>query len=66
MRSENEAGAFLDSEAKSRKGLADARVVSDDSLLEGNVEVHADEDAFTFEVEVVDRELGHGVVTRDS
>ena len=39
--------------------LTDARVIGDDGILEGNVEVHADENAFAFEVEVVDSELGH-------
>src|SRR2546430_1003603 len=59
MRSENEARTLLDSEAQRGEGFADARVIGDDRVLEGNVEVDADEDAFAFEVEVVDGELRH-------
>ena len=65
MRSENEAATFLDGQAKSRESFADARVIGDDAILERNVEVHADENAFAAKVESVDGELGHGVVTRE-
>src|SRR6266581_4253426 len=59
MRSENQAGAFFDGQAERGKRLADARVVGDDGVLERDVEVDANENAFAFEVEVVDGELGH-------
>jgi hypothetical protein len=49
----------LNGQAKRGKGFADARVVGDDGVLERDVEVHADKNAFAFEVEVVDGELGH-------
>src|ERR1700685_3974244 len=54
MRGEDEASTFLDGQAKGGKSFADARVVGDDAVLEGNVEVHADEDALAVEIEIVE------------
>ena len=59
MRSEDEAAAFLNGEAERGNRFADACVVGDDAVFQRNVEVHADENAFAAEVEVVDGELGH-------
>src|ERR1700745_1961054 len=59
VRGENEARTLLDGEAQRREGFADARVIGDDRVLERNVEVDADEDAFAFQIEVVDGELSH-------
>jgi hypothetical protein len=59
VRGENEARTLLDREPQRREGFADARVIGDDRVLEGNVEVDADEDAFAFQIEVVDGELSH-------
>src|SRR6266567_1725433 len=59
MRSEDKARAFLNGEPKRRKGFANAGVVGDDGILEGDVEVHADEDTLALEIEIVDGELVH-------
>src|SRR5260370_16616616 len=61
MGREDEAGGFLNGEANCRQGFAGASVVGDDAVFERNVEVHADEDAFAAEVEIVDGELVHDV-----
>src|SRR5438876_785302 len=61
VRSKDEAGAFLNSKANGGQRFADASLVGDDAVFERNVEVHADEDAFAAEVEVVDGELVHGL-----
>jgi len=53
MRSKHEPAALFDGEPQGRKSFADACVVGDDAVLQGNVEVHADEDAFAAGVEVV-------------
>src|SRR6266403_1056501 len=66
MRSKHEPGALFNGEPQCRQSFADASVVGDDAVFQGNVEVHADENAFAAEVEVVDGELGHELVTRDS
>src|SRR6266481_373239 len=66
MRSKHEAGALFNGEPQCRQSFADACVVGDDAVFQGNVEIHADENAFAAEVEVVDGELGHELVTRDS
>src|SRR6266403_938665 len=65
MRSKHEPAALFDGEPQGRKSFADACVVGDDAVLQGNVEVHADENAFAAEVEVVDGELSHDSVTRE-
>src|SRR6266853_726096 len=65
MRSEHKAGTFLNGEANCGQRFADARVVGDDAGFERNVEVHTDEDALAAKIEIVDGELGHGVVARD-
>jgi len=59
MRGEDEASTFLDGQAKGGKSFADARVIGDDAVLEGNVEVHADEDALSAKIEIVDGQLVH-------
>src|SRR6267142_4314059 len=59
MRSKHEPGALFNGESQCRKSFADASVVGDDAVFQGNVEIHADENAFAAEVEVVDGELGH-------
>src|SRR6266704_575313 len=66
MRSEYKASAFLNGEANCRKGFADASVVRDHAIFERNVEVHADEGALPTKIEIVDGELVHDSVTRDS
>jgi hypothetical protein len=66
MRSEDQAAAFLNSEAERGECFANARVVGDDPVFERDVEVHTDENALAAEFEVVDGELIHGFVTRDS
>src|SRR5260370_31916737 len=65
MRSENEAGAFLDGKADRWERFADAGVVGDHAVFERNVEVHADEDALAAKVEIADGELVHDSVTRN-
>src|SRR5713226_1136328 len=54
MRCENDAGTFLDGKADRWERFADACVVGDHAVFEGNVEVHADEDALAAKFEVVD------------
>jgi hypothetical protein len=66
MRSEYQAAAFFNSELKRGKCFANACVIGDDTVLERDVEVHADENAFAAEIEVVDGEFIHEFVTRDS
>jgi hypothetical protein len=61
VRRKHEACAFLSGEANCRQRFADASAVGDDTVFERNVEVHADEDAFAAEVEIVDGELVHDV-----
>src|SRR6266702_183403 len=51
--------AFLNGEPERRNGFANAGVVGDDGILEGDVEVHADEDTLALEIEIVDGELVH-------
>ena len=65
MRSKDEPGALFNGEPECRQSFADACVVGDDAVLQGDVEVHADENAFATEVEVVDGELGHDSMTRE-
>src|SRR5882724_2338813 len=59
MRSKHEPSALFDGQPQRRQSFADACVVGDDAVFQGNVEVHADENAFAAEVEVVDGEPGH-------
>jgi hypothetical protein len=66
MRSEHEAAALLNGEAERGDRFANAGVVGDHSVFERNVEVHADKDAPSAKIEIVDGELVHGVVFRDS
>jgi len=66
MRSEHEAAALLEW----RGGVVGSRfantgVVGDHAVFERNVEVHADEDALSAKIEIVDGELVHDFVTRD-
>src|SRR6266436_3820195 len=65
MRSDHQTAAFLNDEAECGDGFANARVVGDDAVFERDVEVHADENTLSANVEVVDGELVHGSVTRD-
>src|SRR5712664_2687747 len=66
MRSKHEPAALFNGEPQRRQSFADACVVGDDAVFQRHVEVHADENALAAEVEVVDGELGHELVTRDS
>ncbi len=50
MRAENDLGFVAESVLDGGEGLADAGVVGDDAVLEGDVEVDADEDALVGEV----------------
>src|SRR5207245_10994144 len=59
MRSEDKAPASLNGEPERRNGFANAGVVSDNGILEGDVEVHADEDTLALEIEIVDGGLVH-------
>src|ERR1700747_599268 len=60
MRSQNKSRTLLNRKADCRKGFADAGVVGDDAVFQRDVEVHANENALSAEVEVVDGELVHG------
>jgi hypothetical protein len=66
MRSENQPGAFLYREAQRGNSFSDARIVGDDTVLQRDVEVDADENAFALEFEIVDGEFIPGFVTRNS
>src|SRR6266404_24864 len=59
VRSQNESPALLNRKAQCRKRFADARVVGDHAVFERNVKVHANENALSAKVEVVDGELVH-------
>ena len=61
MRSEDQAGAFLNGHAQCGERFANARVVGDDAVLERDVEVHADKNALAAEIEIIDGELVHGL-----
>ncbi len=56
---EDDLGLVADRVLDGGDGLADARVVGDEAVLEGDVEVDTDEDALVGEIEVADGELGH-------
>src|SRR5579885_2234163 len=64
MRGQDQPAAFFGGEAQGGQRLADARIVGDDAVLQGHVEVHAKEDALAFEIEVLDSELIHIVKLR--
>ena len=55
VRAENDLGLVAERVLNGGQCLANARVVGDDAVFEGNVEVDADEDALVGEVEVADR-----------
>ena len=59
MRSEDQAPALLNGEAERGQCLANAGIVGDDAVFQGNVEVHANENAFAPEIQVVDGEFIH-------
>src|SRR5713226_2906397 len=59
MRSDHQTAAFLNDEAECGDGFANARVVGDDAIFERDVEVHADENTLSANVEVVDGEIFH-------
>src|SRR6266481_3466361 len=59
VRSKHEPSAFLNRKTQCRKRFADASVVGDEAIFERDVEVHADEEALSAEVEFVDGELVH-------
>ena len=50
VRGEDDLGLVAEGVLDGGDGLADARVVGDDAVFEGNVEVDTDEDAFVFEI----------------
>ena len=51
VRAEDDLGLVAESVLDGGEGLADAGVVGDDAVLEGDVEVDADEDALVGEIE---------------
>ena len=54
MRSQDEPRALFDGKAQGGQRFSDARIVGDDAAFQGNIEVHANEDALSFEIEVFD------------
>ena len=58
MGGKDDPGALAQGEFEGGNGLTEARVVSDATVLEGDVEVDADENAFVAQVEVADGKLG--------
>src|SRR6267143_1693268 len=61
MRSEHQSAALLNREAERGDRFANAGVVGDHAVFERNVEVHADEDAFSAKIEIVDGQLVHSL-----
>src|SRR6266852_3732871 len=59
MGSEYQAAAFLNGEAERGERFANAGVVGDHAVFDRNVEVHANEDALSAKIEIVDGELVH-------
>src|SRR5579864_5849282 len=61
VRGQDQSGALAQSVFNSRQGLTDASVVGNAAVFgKRHVEVHAHEDAMTVELQVLNRELGHG------
>src|ERR1700730_6594843 len=59
VRGEDETSSLVNGETQRRKGFADARVVGDETVLDRDVEVDADEHALAVELEIVDGEFAH-------
>ncbi len=57
---EHDRGAVLEQVGDGREGGADAGVVPDPAVLDGDVEVDPHEDALALRIEVTDGELVHG------
>src|SRR5713101_3135464 len=64
MRSEHQSAALLNREAERGERFANAGVVGDHTVFERNVEVHADEDALSAKIEIVDGQLVHSLGAR--
>ncbi len=58
---QDDPGALREQGPDRGEGGPDARVIGDLAVLEGNVEVDADEDTLATRVDVADRELVHDV-----
>ena len=64
MRGQNHVRFLFERVLDGRQSLADTRVIADESIFsERDIEIHADEEALAFQIEIADGELGHKLLS---